>query len=212
MIFYQISTDGDRNFGYIVGCEKTKEAMVVDPSPNPQPVFEKVEELGLNIKYIVNTHDHYDHNGGNEFFKNKTNGKIVQHSNGKNGEIKVNDKDTLKFGDVEVEILHTPGHTNCSICLLAEDNLLTGDTLFVGKVGGTSGEVNGKEEFDSLNKIMKLGPNTKVWPGHDVGVQPHSTIDFELNNNPFVTRLGNFNDFMWLKNNWADYKIKHNIK
>jgi len=212
MIFFQIPTGGDRNFGYIVACDKTQEAIVVDPSPNPEPVYKKVEQLGLKVKYIVNTHDHFDHNGGNDFFHKKTNAPVVQHQLGSKGDISVNDGETLTIGNEKVEVIHTPGHTPCSICILAKDNLISGDTLFVGKVGGTSGVENAKEEFESLVNLMKLSLNTKVWPGHDVGVNPSSTIDFELKNNPFVTRLSSFDDFLWLKNNWADYKVKHNIK
>ncbi len=212
MIFYTIKTDGDRNFGYILGCEKTKEVMVVDPSPNPKPVYDKVLELNLQVKYIVNTHDHYDHNGGNSFFKEKTNGTIVQHENGKNKELSVKDGDILEVGTLKVKVIHTPGHTPCSICLLADNKLITGDTLFVGKVGGTNSEESAKQEFESLKKLMQLPKDTLVYPGHDVGVKPFSTIESELKNNPFVERLNSFEEFFHLKNTWAEYKKKHNIK
>jgi glyoxylase-like metal-dependent hydrolase (beta-lactamase superfamily II) len=212
MIFFSIKTEGDRNFGYIAGCEKTKKALVVDPSPNPQPVYDKVSDLQLNIKYIVNTHDHYDHNGGNAFFKEKTNATVVQHKNGKNKEISVQDGDILQVGTLKVQIIHTPGHTPCSICLLVKDKLITGDTLFVGKVGGTRTKEDAREEFESLKKLMTLPKNTFVYPGHDVGVKPFSTIEEEQNTNPFIKRLNSFEDFFYLKNNWAAYKLKHNIK
>jgi glyoxylase-like metal-dependent hydrolase (beta-lactamase superfamily II) len=115
-------------------------------------------------------------------------------------------------GTLKVQIIHTPGHTPCSICLLVKDKLITGDTLFVGKVGGTRTKEDAREEFESLKKLMTLPKNTFVYPGHDVGVKPFSTIEEEQNTNPFIKRLNSFEDFFYLKNNWAAYKLKHNIK
>ena len=122
------------------------------------------------------------------------------------------DGDFLDLGDLKIQVLLTPGHTPDSICIKAGDRLVTGDTLFVGKVGGTYGADDAREEFFSLKKLMSLPPETTVWPGHDYGVRPHSTIGDELKNNPFITRLNDFDDFLWLKQNWAEYKKEHNIK
>ena len=79
-------------------------------------------------------------------------------------------------------------------------------------MGGTYGRQDAAEEFESLKKLMVLDPETEVWPGHDYGIKPHSTIGEELTENPFIKRLDNFEDFLWLKENWAQYKIEHGIK
>lgn len=211
MIFHQIPSGGDRNYGYIAGCEKTKKAAVIDPSPDPQPCFEIARELGLTIEYVINTHTHFDHTGGNRFFKRNLKSQLVTHKNSNVGKILVNDGDTLAVGEITLSFIHTPGHTVESMCILVEKELVTGDTLFVGKVGGTSTREQALVEFESLKKLMALPPDTRVWPGHNYGVRPTSTIGEELESNPFILRLNNFDDFYRLKQNWAAYKLEHGI-
>ena len=210
MIFFQILSGGDRNYGYVVGCENTHKAAVVDPSPNPLPCFEKTQELGLTVEYVIDTHTHFDHTGGNDFFTKKG-AQLVAHKSAHMGGIRVNDGDTLKVGDLTLSFIHTPGHTADSMCVLAEKELMCGDTLFVGKVGGTGTRETAKIEFESLKKLMQLDREIRVWPGHNYGVRPSSTIGEELQSNPFILRLNKFKDFFWLKENWADYKLEHGI-
>jgi len=210
MIFFQIPSGGDRNYGYLVGCEKNKKAAVIDPSPDPLPCHEKARELGLTVEYVINTHTHFDHTGGNSFFKKKG-ARLVTHFSANSGDVRVNEGDTLAVGEVNLSFIHTPGHTSESMCVLAGKELMTGDTLFVGKVGGTSTREQALVEFGSLEKLMKLDPEINVWPGHNYGVRPTSTIGEELKSNPFILRLTSFNDFFWLKQNWAAYKIEHGI-
>ncbi|MCP5106080.1 MAG: MBL fold metallo-hydrolase, partial [bacterium] len=178
--------------------------------PDPKPCFKKTEELGLTAEYVINTHTHFDHTGGNKFFMKKKGAKLVTHEKA-SGDLQVEDGETLAVGDITLTFYHTPGHTVESMCILAEKELLTGDTLFVGKVGGTSTREQAKVEFDSLKKLMALPPDTRVWPGHNYGVRPSSTIKDELESNPFILRLNSFEDFMWLKTNWAAYKLEHGI-
>jgi hydroxyacylglutathione hydrolase len=211
MIFEQILSGGDRNYGYLVGCENTKQAVVVDPSPDPMPCYSRVEALGLNVVYVINTHTHFDHTEGNSFFLKKTNGKLVVHKSAYSGDVLVADGETLNVGDLVLKFIHTPGHTSESMCILVENELITGDTLFVGKVGGTGSRQRAEVEFESLKKLTKLSPDIRVWPGHNYGVKPSSTIGEELRSNPFILRLNNFEDFMWLKDNWAAYKKEHGI-
>ncbi len=93
-----------------------------------------------------------------------------------------------------------------------QGRLITGDTLFVGKVGGTHDADSARLEYDSLRgKICSLPPETEVWPGHDYGVRPSSTIGDELRENPFLLRA-TFESFLDLKSNWAEYKRIHGIK
>jgi glyoxylase-like metal-dependent hydrolase (beta-lactamase superfamily II) len=123
----------------------------------------------------------------------------------------VDDGDILEVGELRLEILHTPGHTPDSMCILVEGHLVTGDTLFVGKVGGTSTRGESETEAESLRRLMALDGQTTVWPGHDVGTSPSSTIARETETNPFCLRLGDFGEFHHLKENWAAYKEEHGI-
>ena len=211
MIFQQVPSGGDRNFGYLVACERTKLAAVIDPSPEPQMCFDKVREFGVEVIYVINTHTHFDHTGGNDFFTRRGGAKIVTHKTAPFGDIRVDDGQTLSLGQISLYFIHTPGHSYDCICILAGKELMTGDTLFVGKVGGTSTRDSAKKEFDSLKKLMTLEPDVRVWPGHDVGVNPSSTIENEQQTNPFILRLNSFEDFFYLKENWLVYKEEHGI-
>ncbi len=211
MIFKQIESGGDRNYAYLIASEETMEAALVDPSPDPEKVINMVKEERVEIKYIINTHSHYDHSSGNDKFGGAGKGKSITFINC-GGDTAINDGENLEIGELILEFIHTPGHTEDSICIKVEDKLLTGDTLFVGKVGGTYGEEDSKIEFESLKKLMILPPATEVWPGHNYGKTPSSTIGFELKNNPFIKRLDDFSNFLWLKQNWPEYKLEHGIK
>lgn len=208
MIFEQIRTGGDRNFAYLVGDEKTKQAAVVDPSNDPGLVLERAEKHGLEVKYLINTHGHYDHTDGNSHIQSKTDAELVAGA--------AADGETFSLGDVELKIIHSPGHTTDGICILASapggpGKLLTGDTLFVGKVGGTGYGDDARAEYDSLHdRLMTLPDETEVWPGHDYGVAPSSTIGNEKETNPFILRKS-FEDFVDLKRNWLAYKREHGI-
>jgi glyoxylase-like metal-dependent hydrolase (beta-lactamase superfamily II) len=208
MIFEQIRTGGDRNFAYLVGDEKTKQAAVVDPSNDPELVLERAEKHGLEVKLLVNTHGHYDHTDGNSLVQSMTSAELVAGP--------AADGKTFSLGDVELKIIHTPGHTTDGICMLASApgetaKLMTGDTLFVGKVGGTGYGDDARAEYDSIHeKLMTLPDETEVWPGHDYGVAPNSTIGNEKETNPFILRES-FEDFVDLKRNWLAYKREHGI-
>jgi glyoxylase-like metal-dependent hydrolase (beta-lactamase superfamily II) len=104
-------------------------------------------------------------------------------------DVRVQDGDELTFGDVTMKFIHTPGHTPGACCILIDNNLFTGDTLFVGAVGRT--DLPGAS-FDQLlaslqTKIITLPPDTIVWPGHDYGDRPRSTVGHEAKSNPYIT-------------------------
>ena len=213
MIFEQIAVGGDRNFGYLVGDEESKKALLVDPSYNQEKVLSLVSKHGLAVVYVANTHGHYDHSQLSGQVAEATGAQVVAHkSSAKGGELGVEDGDELAVGSLRVKILHTPGHTADSICLLVEDKVMTGDTLFVGKVGGTDLEAGARAEYESLSgKLLKLDDGVEVWPGHDYGVRPSSTIGAERRENPFLLR-NSLEEFVDLKRNWSQYKQEHGIK
>ena len=163
----------------------------------------------LDLKYIVNTHGHGDHTCGNGKVKALTGAKIIMHplddqlfnspegrersrqwgfAPSPNADILVNDGDTISVGDVSLQVIHTPGHSPGGICLLSDGNLFTGDTLFVGGIGRT--DLPGSSERTFLKSIrerlLKLPHETVVWPGHDYGDAPSSTIGREIATNPWL--------------------------
>ncbi len=213
MICKQLSAGGDRNLSYIVAGESGDEAAVIDPGMQPNAEISFLEENGFKLNYIINTHDHFDHTGGNSVLSKKTGARIAMHESAHSyHDIELKDGDVLSLGTITLKIIHTPGHTPDSICILAGKDLISGDTLFVGKVGGTGYGCDARDEFESLhNKLMKLHPDTRVWPGHDYGVRPVSTIGDELRENPFLLR-DSFESFVELKRNWLVYKRVHGIK
>ena len=213
MFIKQFLTGGDRNYGYLAADDEKKRAAIIDPSYSPKRIVDLVQDKGYTIEYVFSTHDHYDHTNGNRMVEKLT-GKTPLLFGDKDpaSGIIVSDGARIPLGKLEITILHTPGHTHDSICIHVGDAVFTGDTLFVGKVGGTYGRQDAAAEFESLNRLMALDPETEVWPGHDCGIRPKSTIGDELRENPFIKRLDNFEDFLWLKENWARYKIEHGIK
>lgn len=211
MIFEQIKIGGDRNFAYLFGDEKSKLAAVVDPAFHPEKLLELAEKHGLKIKYAVNTHAHYDHSNGNDYIIKRTGARLVGYALRKPA-MSIGDGDELSLGELKIKVVHTPGHTTDSICILADNKLMTGDTLFVGKVGGTGYGQDARQEYDSLhNKLMVLPDNVEVYPGHDYGVAPMSTIGNEKKTNPFLLR-DSFEAFLELKKNWLEYKRIHGIE
>jgi glyoxylase-like metal-dependent hydrolase (beta-lactamase superfamily II) len=205
------------NFCYIIVDDQAKICAIVDPAVGAGVVIDEINSQGLKVIYLINTHDHFDHTAGNrEVIKavgDKTGDKVkaVLHTSSPLAELKVADGDVLPLGSLQLEVLHTPGHTGDSICILVNDHLFTGDTLFVGKAGGTKTRESALVQFNSLNRLMKLADYIAVWPGHDYGVKPSSTIKEERENNPFCQRLKDFEEFYCLKENWLIYKDQHGI-
>ena len=184
MIFRQLEIGEMQNFCYIIGDDS--ELAVVDPGWD----VEKIKAEG-KINKVILTHTHFDHIDALAELGTVT---VYVHEleahnvpAGKNKVISVKEGDIIKVGKVKLKVLHTPGHTEGGICLLVENKLITGDTLFVETIGRTDlRDSNPIDMNDSLRRLSKLPDNTEVWPGHDYGIKKHSTIGYEKEHNPFL--------------------------
>jgi hydroxyacylglutathione hydrolase len=195
-------------FAYLVGDQESGEALVIDPAADPAGIIAAAEKNKVRIRYIVNTHGHCDHIGGNIDMKEKTGASIIVHEDdawmltdtptamlrmfgakaSPPADRTVKDGDLIQVGGLTVTVIHTPGHSPGSIVLHMDGYAFTGDTLFVEAVGrtdlpGGSGEVM----FDSIQrKLCTLPDETVVLPGHNYGSRPTSTIGHEKRFNPFL--------------------------
>jgi len=194
---------------YFVGCSKTKEIIIIDPGGDEDFIIETIETLKLKPIMIVNTHAHPDHTAGNRALKQIFNLPIAMHEAdggsflsqvslflgsmfgappSPSPDILLKDEDEIKIGKINLKIIHTPGHTPGSICLYYPGHIFTGDTLFVGAVGRT--DLPGGSWETLINsiktKLFTLPEDTIVWPGHNYGEKPHSTIGEEKKFNPFL--------------------------
>jgi len=197
MLFRQIKQHGD-NFSYIMADDATKEAAVVDPSFNGDEITRLLRAENLKLKYVINTHQHFDHTAGNEGLRSSFSAKIIAHKLSRiRKDIAVDDGDFVRLGNISIKVIHTPGHTPDSICLLVDNKLLTGDTIFVGECGRTDlPGGNSKDMYESLfNKLLKLDDHVEVYPGHDYGPRPHSTIGEERKSN-YTLKKRSLNDFI----------------
>ena len=133
MKVHQIQVGNMQNFSYIVEDEDTSDAIIIDPSWELVELEMIIKENNLKIKYIVNTHHHFDHTLGNEAMVESTKAPLIQHESSElKHDITVKDGDLIKFGNSELKVLHTPGHSQDSICLIGDGKIFSGDTLFVG--------------------------------------------------------------------------------
>jgi hydroxyacylglutathione hydrolase len=208
----QFRTGGDRNFGYLCVDEASGEAFAVDPSNSPGMLADYAAGHGWTVRYAFCTHGHQDHCNGNEEFERLTGVRVLLFGDRcEQAGTKVADNEVFPLGGSGFSIVHTPGHTEDSICILAGDSVFTGDTLFVGKVGGTWSDDDARLEYRSLHeRLMRLPEAVRVFPGHDYGTSPVSTIGQEKRSNPFLQQPG-VDAFLDLKRNWAAYKKEHGI-
>ena len=201
MFFKQIKQFSD-NFSYILADEAAGEAAVVDSSYNVDELARILRAQNLRLKFIINTHGHSDHTDGNEELRSAFGAKIVAHKLSKaEHDVEVDDGDVIHVGAISIKVIYTPGHTPDGICLLVDDKiLLTGDTLFVRECGRTDlpgGDPRGLYA-SFFDKLLKLDDAIVVYPGHDYGPKPFSTIGEERMYNYVLQprSLGEFISFM----------------
>lgn len=182
MKVHQIQVGNMQNFTYVVEDEDTNEGIIIDPSWDLDQIEQIIKRNNLKIKYIINTHHHFDHTLGNEGMIKSTNAKLIQHEKSElKHDIAVKDGDVIEFGNSKLTVLHTPGHSKDSMCLIGDGNLFSGDTLFVGNCGRIDlPGGSAKELYHSLFDVLySLNDDLILYPGHNYGHSLTSTIGQE---------------------------------
>lgn len=175
------------NFVYLVSDAGSREALVVDSGWEVGPVLAAAEELGARIRYVVATHQHFDHTMTLADLAEKAGALTVAHAASPlQVDRRVSHGEKISLGSSSVTVLHTPGHTEDSICLYDGEHVFTGDTLFIGNCGRTDLPGGSPEKlFASLGRvIMGLPKETVVYPGHDYGDVPFRRLGDEELTNP----------------------------
>ena len=184
-----------QNFVYLIGDPQTKEAAVVDPGWEVPTILEAAQRDGYRITRAILTHSHFDHVMGLPQLLESVDVPVHIHVTEAHelgvaeSSVKLaNDGDVIQVGSLPVTLLHTPGHTRGSQCLLVDGNVLSGDTLFIRAVGRW--DLPGGDPramYESLTeRLKKLDDHTKLYPGHNYAPVPISTIGEEKLHNPFL--------------------------
>lgn len=200
MKVHQLQVGNMQNFTYVLEDEETGDGIIIDPSWDLYEIERIITRNNIKIKYIVNTHHHFDHTLGNDALSKTTGAKIIQHeASTLKHDISVTDGEKLKFGNTELTIIYTPGHSQDSICLVGDGKIFSGDTLFVGNCGRVDlPGGSAKELFHSLNDIIsKLDDDLVLYSGHNYGSTSTSTLGDEKKTN-FVMQKRTEQEFVEL--------------
>jgi glyoxylase-like metal-dependent hydrolase (beta-lactamase superfamily II) len=214
LVFEQIRSGGDRNLGYLLADRDARQGVLVDPSYSPETFVQRALDQGITITHVINTHSHPDHINGNEEATARTGAPLVAHADAPTEPaVRVADGEEIGVGSLVLKFLHVPGHCPDHVVVYEPRHaiLITGDLLFVGKVGGTRTDDEARVEWNSLQRLLALPDETTVWPGHDYGARPSSTMALEKASNPFL-RCKDVEAFLALKRDWATVKQRYGLR
>jgi len=187
MILEQVTTGGCQS--YLIGCGQTCAAALIDPEVSQIDRYLALAARdGLRIRFLIDTHTHADHFSATRQLARQLDVPVVmQRASPANVvDMRVDDGEMVVVGKLRLRVIHTPGHTNDSMCLAVEDTVFTGDTLLIGATGRTDLPTGDPEAlYDSLfNRVLRLDPALKVYPAHDYHGRSHTTIEHEVAHNP----------------------------
>ena len=189
MIFEQLFDNKSSTYTYILSSGKGREALIIDPVlDNTEQYLNLLDKLELKLVKVIDTHIHADHiTGLNELSQRTKCTKIMgERSKSEVVDLRVKENENVEIDNINLKVMYTPGHTDCSYSFLMKDRIFTGDTLLINGTGRTDFQ-NGNpyQSYDSIfNKILKLPDNTLVFPAHDYNGKKSSTIQNERENNP----------------------------
>ena len=213
MLFEQLHIGGDKNLAYIFGDERTMEVAAVDPGENPRLLVERMRELGATCRYVLATHSHIDHIWGVDDVTGPTAAPFAGHPSVPGVTMPLSDGQTFHVGSVPVRVIYCPGHAPDSVLyVIADQKVLTGDELFIGGVGITRSESQARLHYTNLHhRLLTLPDHLEVYPGHDYGAKPSSTIGEQRRTNPYFQQK-DFQAFWHLRQNWKQYVKDHGLK
>ena len=189
MIFEQLFDTKSSTYTYILSSGKGREALIIDPVlEHTDQYINLLNKLELKLVKVIDTHIHADHiTGLNELSERTSCTKIMgENSKSEVVDLRVKEDENVKIDNINLKVMYTPGHTDCSYSYLMNDRVFTGDTLLINGTGRTDFQNgNARQQYDSIfNKLLKLPENTIVFPAHDYNGKKHSTIGSERKNNP----------------------------
>ena len=205
MIFEQLFDTKSSTYTYILSSGKGREALIIDPVlEHTDQYINLLNKLELKLVKVIDTHIHADHITGLNELSERTNCTKIMGENSKSEvvDLRVKEDENVKIDNINLKVMYTPGHTDCSYSYLMNDRVFTGDTLLINGTGRTDFQNgNARQQYDSIfNKLLKLPENTIVFPAHDYNGKKHSTIGSERKNNPRL-QVNSVDQYVEIMNN-----------
>ena len=205
MIFEQLFDTKSSTYTYILSSGKGREALIIDPVlEHTDQYINFLNKLELKLVKVIDTHIHADHiTGLNELSERTSCTKIMgENSKSEVVDLRVKEDENVKIDNINLKVMYTPGHTDCSYSYLMNDRVFTGDTLLINGTGRTDFQNgNARQQYDSIfNKLLQLPENTMVFPAHDYNGKKHSTIGSERKNNPRL-QVNSVDQYVEIMNN-----------
>ena len=205
MIFEQLFDTKSSTYTYILSSGKGREALIIDPVlEHTDQYLNLLNKLKLKLVKVIDTHIHADHITGLNELSERTSCTKIMGDNSKSEvvDLRVKEDENVKIDNINLKVMYTPGHTDCSYSFLMNDRVFTGDTLLINGTGRTDFQNgNARQQYDSIfNKLLKLPENTMVFPAHDYNGKKHSTIGSERKNNPRL-QVNSVDQYVEIMNN-----------